>query len=86
MENECKTPSYSFSIKKMFYDKMDLRIFCFSVPIYLFKVNNGNTRKISKICSKLTTKTPERLLFLTLSRFHAFSGVSNVDFKQVNVC
>ena len=45
MENECKTPSYSFSIKKMFYDKMDLRIFCFSVPIYLFKVNNGNTRK-----------------------------------------
>ena len=28
--------------------------------IYLFKVNNRNTRKICKICSKLTIKTPER--------------------------
>ena len=28
--------------------------------IYLFKVNNGNTRKRFEICSKLTIKTPER--------------------------
>ena len=28
--------------------------------IYLFKVNNRNTRKIYEICSKLTTETPER--------------------------
>ena len=28
--------------------------------IYLFKVNNGNTRTICEICSKLTTKTTER--------------------------
>ena len=28
---------------------------------YLFKVNNRNTRKRCEICSKLTTKTPERL-------------------------
>ena len=28
--------------------------------IYLFKVNNRNTRKRCEICSKLTTKTPER--------------------------
>ena len=28
--------------------------------IYLFKVNNRNTRKSCEICSKLTIKTPER--------------------------
>ena len=28
--------------------------------IYLFKGNNRNTRKSSKICSKLTMKTPEQ--------------------------
>ena len=28
--------------------------------IYLFKVNNRNTKKIFKICLKLTIKTPER--------------------------
>ena len=27
--------------------------------IYLFKVNDRNTRKIGEICSKLTLKTPE---------------------------
>ena len=27
--------------------------------IYLFKVNNKNTRKMCEICSKLTIKTPE---------------------------
>ena len=27
---------------------------------YLFKVNNGNTRAICDICSKLTLKTPDR--------------------------
>ena len=27
--------------------------------IYLFKVNNTNTRKRCEICSKLTIKTPE---------------------------
>ena len=26
---------------------------------YLFKVNNGNTRLMCEICSKLTIKTPE---------------------------
>ena len=28
--------------------------------IYLFKVNNRNTRKRCEICSKLTIKTPDR--------------------------
>ena len=30
------------------------------VNIYLFKVNNRNTRKRCQICSKLTIKTPEQ--------------------------
>ena len=28
--------------------------------IYLFKVNNGNTKKRCEICCKLIIKTPER--------------------------
>ena len=28
--------------------------------IYLFKVNNRNTKKRCEICSELTIKTPER--------------------------
>ena len=28
--------------------------------IYLFEVNNGNTKKRCEICYKLTIKTPER--------------------------
>ena len=32
--------------------------------IYLFKVNNRNTRNRCEICSKLTIKTPEQRLFL----------------------
>ena len=41
------------------------KVIIFSGPnpgnIYLFKVNNKNTRKRCEICSKLTTKTPKRL-------------------------
>ena len=62
--------------------------------IFLFKVNNRNTRKRCEICSKLTIKTPERrdvtgvvlvFLLLTLNIFHTFSSVSIVDFKKVNI-
>ena len=31
----------------------------YSSGIYLFKVNNGNTKTMREICSKLTIKTPE---------------------------
>ena len=31
----------------------------YSIPIYLFKVNNKNTRARCKICSKLTINTPK---------------------------
>ena len=43
--------------------------------IYLFKVNNRNTRKRSEINSKLTIKTYST----------PFSSVSIVEFEQVNV-
>ena len=67
-----------------------------SANIYLFKVNNRNTRKICEICLKLTIKTPERrsgvfividviMVFLLLTYFKPFSSVSTVDVKQVNV-
>ena len=47
--------------------------------IYLFKLNNRNTRKRCEICSKLTIKTPDDVidvvlvfLLLTLNIFHTF--------------
>ena len=51
--------------------------------IYLFKVNNRNTRKRCEICSKLTIKTP--LVFLLLTYFTLFSTVSIIELEQVNV-
>ena len=44
----------------------------FPANIYLFQVNNGNTRKRREIYSNSTIKT-------------SFSSVSTVDFEQVNV-
>ena len=54
--------------------------------IYLFKVNNGNSRKVSEICSKLTIKTPEgsQRLCKLLTDFIYCSGLSTVDFEKVN--
>ena len=37
--------------------------------IHLFKVKSRSTRKRCKICSKLTIKTPEPLLILSMSLF-----------------
>ena len=45
--------------------------------MYLFKVNNTNTRKRCEICSKLTIKTPGR-------RHWSRSGVFIVNFKYVS--
>ena len=45
--------------------------------IYLIIVHNGNTRVMIEVCSKLTIKTPEDIVYvvlvsllLTVSRFH----------------
>ena len=32
----------------------------YATGIYLFEINNGNTRTMCESCSKLTIKTPER--------------------------
>ena len=46
---------------------------------YMFKVNNRNTRLRCEICSKLTTKTPER-------RQWRRSGVFTVKFEHTSPC
>ena len=43
---------------------------------YFFNVNNGNTRAMGKICSKLTIKTPEKRQWC---RF----GVFVINFEQI---
>ena len=40
------------------------------VSIYLYKVNNENTRTMREICSILTIKIPERHHWPNLNRFH----------------
>ena len=49
----------------------------FPLNIYLFKVNNRNTRKRWKICSKLTIKTPERCHW-------RHSGIFIVNFEHIS--
>ena len=63
-----------------------------STNIYLFIVNNSNTRKRYEICSKLTIKSPQRrstVFFVNFEHisyhFILFSSVSTVGFEQVNV-
>ena len=53
-----------------------IRIF-YSANIYLFKVNNRNTRKRCEIFSKFTIKTPER-------RQWRRSGVFIVNFENIS--
>ena len=64
----------------------------FSVNIYLFKVNNINTRKRYEICSNLTLTTPERcqrrrsgVSIANFEHFEPSSSASIVEFEQVNV-
>ena len=45
--------------------------------IYLFKVNNGSTRTMCEICSKVLKRTPER-------RHRCRSAVLFINFKQIS--
>ena len=59
----------------------------FPTSIYLLKINNGNTRTISRICSKLTIKTRERLHWLSkcqldLEPLICHSGMNDFVFTQ----
>ena len=49
----------------------------FPANIYLFKVNNRNTRKRCEICSKLTMKISER-------RYRRHSGIFVVNLEQIS--
>ena len=63
-----------------------IKIIYIPADIYLFKVNNGNTRKVCEICSKLTIKTPEGrhcLCKLWVDLIYC-SRVSTVGFEKVN--
>ena len=53
-----------------------MKILRFPANIYLFKVNNRNTRKRREICSKLTIKTPE-------GHYWRRSGVFIVNFEHI---
>ena len=62
-------------------------IYLHQAGIYLFKVKNWNTRTICEIGSELKVKASERLrwrAFVDNFDFTHCSGVSMVDFKQVN--
>ena len=66
--------------------------------VFLFKDNNGNTRKmcdIYSICSKIIKKNknkkteryhlqPSDVFMLTLNRFHTFLSVSILNLNYVN--
>ena len=64
-----------------------------STNIYLFRVNNSNTRKRREICSKLAIMSLQRRSTVFIVNFEyisylftPFSSVSTVGFEQLNVC
>ena len=75
-----------------------IELFCANILLpsrYLFKVKNGNTSTMCKICLKLTIKTPEHewrqwmtyywcLYCQFWTDFAYCSGVSIADFEHVN--
>ena len=70
--------------RKVLMGKLHQKSACLNLPvsIYLLKVNNGNTKPMCEICSKLTIETPERRqlcrsgsLLLTLNIFPTFFWV-----------
>ena len=64
------------------------QIVCFPIGIYIFKVNNRNTRTRCEICSMLIIKTQERrqwCLYCWLwTYFRPCSSASIVNFEQIN--
>ena len=83
-----KVSSYLYSLGNDIYTGKN-----FSTNIYLFRVNNSNTRKRCEICSKLTIMSLQRRSTVRIVNFGyisylftPFSNVSTVDFEQSNVC
>ena len=77
-----KAPAYLYILGNHIYIGEN-----FSKNIYLFIVNNSNTRKGCEICSKLTIKSPQRrsTVFINFEHisylFTPFSSVSTVGFE-----
>ena len=61
---------------------------CSPIRIYLFKVNNGNSRTMCEICSKLTIKIPERrhlsLVFLLLT-LNSYMSAGITQYKHIKL-
>ena len=61
-----------------------------STNIYLFRVNNSNTRKRREICSELAIMSLQRRSTVFIINFEyiscLFTSVSTVGFEKLNVC
>ena len=55
------------------------------VDIYLFKVNNRNTKERCEICSKLATKTPEQCKELFCENSQHFKAINYFRKKALDV-
>ena len=73
----CQT-FWSFLISKLWEKKTAFS--SYSAGICLLKVNNEITVTISKICSKLTIKTPERYHWCRAGVFHVITA----NFEQIS--
>ena len=86
--NELFVPSRNiFKARSHMALEIPLRKNSFPAGIYLFKINNRNTRTRCEICLKLTIKTPERhpcSTHMFTPYFTPCSSVSIVNFEQVN--
>ena len=69
---------FGTSIIKVFFLMIYHGKFSYLADIYLFKVNNGNTRTMYKICSKVTIKKPERQINLVTSISINFEQISHI--------
>ena len=66
-------------------NQMRITFLMLSLPanIYLFKVDNRNTRKRCEICSKLTTRHQKDVIDVeVISQFFLAEG----DFAESNIC
>ena len=53
-------------------------MFFILADIYLFKINNRNTRKVCEICSRLTAETPGPILLKLLTQFLCLLSTLNI--------
>ena len=71
---------------------LQIKFNSFQAGIFLFKVNNGNTKTKYEICSKLASSTPEGhhwrrsdVFLANFEQISRYSGDSIADFEEENV-